>query len=206
MLALEWRLTIIGVLVLPLFILAARRLSTRLRDIARETDGIQRPDERHDERNAEHQRRAAGQAVRAQHAGSWLASKIAPPKCATWAIQRAVLGMLFFVHHRPGQRDRHSAGLLGRRPSGHAWRIHHRHDCRLWLVSGAVCTARCKTSTNAPVDFATSMVSFERVFEVIDLPLDIDEKPDAMELDDVRGELVFEDVSLQVRTARRKLC
>ena len=30
--------------------------------------------------------------------------------------------------------------------------------------------------TNAPVDFATSMVSFERVFEVIDLPLEIDGK------------------------------
>ena len=32
---------------------------------------------------------------------------------------------------------------------------------------------------NAPVDFATSMVSFERVFEVIDLPTEIQEKPDA---------------------------
>ena len=32
---------------------------------------------------------------------------------------------------------------------------------------------------NAPVDFATSVVSFERVFEVIDMPLDIVEKPDA---------------------------
>ena len=34
---------------------------------------------------------------------------------------------------------------------------------------------------NAPVEFATSMVSFERVFEVIDLPLDIEEKPDAVD-------------------------
>jgi len=29
---------------------------------------------------------------------------------------------------------------------------------------------------NDPVQFATSVVSFERVFEVIDLPLDIQEK------------------------------
>jgi ATP-binding cassette subfamily B protein len=49
--------------------------------------------------------------------------------------------------------------------------------------------------TNAPVAFATSMVSFERVFEVIDLPLDIEEKPDAYVLQDVRGELTFENVS-----------
>ncbi len=43
-----------------------------------------------------------------------------------------------------------------------------------------LCTARCNGLANAPVDFATSMVSFERVFEVIDLPLDIAEKPDAL--------------------------
>ena len=40
---------------------------------------------------------------------------------------------------------------------------------------------------NAPVEFATSMVSFERVFEVIDLPVDIPEKPDAVALQDSRG-------------------
>ena len=36
MLTLEWRLTIVSVLILPLFILAARRLGTVLRDIARQ--------------------------------------------------------------------------------------------------------------------------------------------------------------------------
>jgi ATP-binding cassette subfamily B protein len=43
----------------------------------------------------------------------------------------------------------------------------------------------------APVEFATSIVSFERVFEVIDLPVDIPEKPNAIQLDRVRGEIVF---------------
>ena len=47
----------------------------------------------------------------------------------------------------------------------------------------------------APVEFSTSMVSFERVFEVIDLPHDIDEKKDALVLSDAKGELVFEDVT-----------
>jgi ATP-binding cassette subfamily B protein len=50
---------------------------------------------------------------------------------------------------------------------------------------------------NAPVDFATSVVSFERVFEVIDLPEDIKEQPDARVLSNVRGELTFEDVSFR---------
>src|SRR5690606_34791727 len=39
--------------------------------------------------------------------------------------------------------------------------------------------------TNAPVSFATSLVSFERVFEVLDLPLEIGEKPDAHALTNV---------------------
>src|SRR5262249_34537673 len=37
MLGLEWRLTLISVAILPLFIVTARRLGTRLRDIARRT-------------------------------------------------------------------------------------------------------------------------------------------------------------------------
>jgi len=49
--------------------------------------------------------------------------------------------------------------------------------------------------TNAPVDFATSMVSFERVFEVLDLPIEIAEKPNAIALTDVRGEIAFEGVT-----------
>src|SRR5512138_2510839 len=36
MLTLEWRLTLIGVAIMPLFIIAARRLGSRLRDLARE--------------------------------------------------------------------------------------------------------------------------------------------------------------------------
>jgi ATP-binding cassette subfamily B protein len=47
----------------------------------------------------------------------------------------------------------------------------------------------------APVEFSTSMVSFERVFEVIDLPHDIVEQEDALALQDVRGNLEFENVT-----------
>ncbi len=47
---------------------------------------------------------------------------------------------------------------------------------------------------NAPVEFATSMVSFERVFEIIDLPQDIPEKENALVLSGVKGELEFDQV------------
>src|SRR5690606_212577 len=49
--------------------------------------------------------------------------------------------------------------------------------------------------SNARVDLMTAMVSFERVFEVVDLPRGIDEKPDAMPLVADRGHLRFENVS-----------
>jgi ATP-binding cassette subfamily B protein len=46
-------------------------------------------------------------------------------------------------------------------------------------------------------DVQTSLALFDRVFEYLDLPIDIDEKPDAVTLDRERvtGEVVFEDVS-----------
>jgi ATP-binding cassette subfamily B protein len=49
----------------------------------------------------------------------------------------------------------------------------------------------------APVEFSTSMVSFERVFEIIDLPHDIQEKKDALVLGNAKGELAFEDINFK---------
>ena len=49
--------------------------------------------------------------------------------------------------------------------------------------------------TNAPVEFAQSMVSFERVFEVLDIPVEIDEKPNAKPLPPVAGKIAFEQVA-----------
>ncbi len=48
--------------------------------------------------------------------------------------------------------------------------------------------------TNARVEFATSLVSFERVFEVLDLPLDIADPPRPVSLEAVEGSLEFDNV------------
>ena len=55
--------------------------------------------------------------------------------------------------------------------------------------------------TSAPVDFITSMVSFERVFEVIDLPQDILERGDAIPLTEVKGRLEFDRVAFRYSLA-----
>lgn len=49
--------------------------------------------------------------------------------------------------------------------------------------------------TNAPVDFVQSMVSFERVFEVLDIPVEIEERPDPVHLPSLSGHVAFENVS-----------
>ncbi len=44
------------------------------------------------------------------------------------------------------------------------------------------------------VDVQTSLALFDRVFEYLDLPVDIDEQPDAVELGPCRGDVVFDHV------------
>ncbi|HSS56461.1 MAG TPA: ABC transporter ATP-binding protein [Solirubrobacteraceae bacterium] len=45
------------------------------------------------------------------------------------------------------------------------------------------------------IDIQTSLALFHRIFEYLDLPVDITEREDARQLDDVRGEVRFEGVS-----------
>jgi ATP-binding cassette subfamily B protein len=47
---------------------------------------------------------------------------------------------------------------------------------------------------NVQIDIQTSLALFDRVFEYLDLGVDIEEKPDAIELEDVRGDVVFDHV------------
>jgi ATP-binding cassette, subfamily B, bacterial len=44
------------------------------------------------------------------------------------------------------------------------------------------------------IDVQTSLALFDRVFEYLDLPVDLDEKPDAVELGPCRGDVAFEGV------------
>jgi len=49
--------------------------------------------------------------------------------------------------------------------------------------------------TNVQVDFATSMVSFERVFEYLDLQIEIKDLPNAIKLNNIEGRVRFDNVS-----------
>ena len=58
--------------------------------------------------------------------------------------------------------------------------------------------------TNARVDFATSMVSFERVFEALDLPEEIAQPADALRLSSVQGWVQFRGRLVQLSTGRKR--
>lgn len=193
MLTLEWRLTIISVIILPMFILAARALGGRLRQISRDQM----------EANA----RMNAMMNETLNIGGALLVKLfgrtkievdrfdnRASRVRDLGINRAVLGASFFV----------IIGLISAVGTALVYGlggylvIQEIFTIGTIVAFGAYLTslyASLAGLANAPVEFATSMVSFERVFEVIDLPAEIEEKTDAVELRDVRGELVFENVS-----------
>lgn len=195
MLTLEWRLTLVSVVVLPLFILTARRLGARFRDIAREQ---MEADARMNAMMNE--TLSIGGALLVKLFGR---IKVEISRFSEQArsvrdlgIRRAVLGISFFV----------IIGLLSAVGTalvygiGGYFVIQGSFTVGTIVAFGAYLTSlysALQGLANAPVEFATSVVSFERVFEVIDLPSDIEEKSGADGLQNVAGELVFENVSFK---------
>jgi len=193
MLALEWRLTLLGVLVLPFFIWAARRMGGRLRAVVRQQM----------DSNAQ-MNAMVGETLNISGALLVKLFGRAPMEVERFqaraaevreaGIQRAVLGTQFFI----------IIGLVSVMGTALVyWVGGHLVLSGEFTVGTIVAFGTYLTQlygplqalTNAPVDFATSMVSFERAFEIIDLPREIADKPNALRLEQVRGELEFRNVS-----------
>ena len=203
MLTLEWRLTLISVVILPLLILAARLLGHRLRDMARQQM----------EANA----RMNAMMNETLNIGGALLVKLfgrrqlevdrfaeRAAQVRDLGVQRTMIGSVFSA----------ITGLISAFGTAFIYGLGGYFVIRGAFTVGTIVAfgsylgnlyRTLQGLSNAPVEFATSMVSFERVFEVIDLPVDIPEKPDAVTLQDVRGEIVFEDVSFKYETGDEKL-
>jgi len=195
MLTLEWRLTLISIAILPLFILAARHMGERLRDVSRQQM------EANAQMNATmNETLNIGGALLVKLFGRTVTEvKRFENRAALvrdLGIRRALLGAVFFiiiglvsavgtalVYGIGGYLVMQNAFTIGTIVAFGAY---------LSVLYGAL-----QGLTNAPVDFATSVVSFERVFEVIDLPQDIAEAPDALVLTNVHGALTFEHVTFR---------
>jgi ATP-binding cassette subfamily B protein len=195
MLSLEWHLTVVSVLILPLFILAARRMGNRLREIARQAmDANARMNAMMNETL-----NIGGALLVKLFGRANLEVERFGNRASTVrdiGIDRAVVGTSFFV----------IIGLLSAIGTALVYGlggflvIRNVFTIGTIVAFGAYLTSLYSSLqglANAPVEFATSVVSFERVFEVIDLPLEIEENPHPIELERVQGELIFENVSFR---------
>lgn len=203
MLTLEWRLTLISVAILPWFILAARLLGTRLRDIARkQLDAIAEMNAMMDETLN------IGGALLVKLFGRQRSEIDRFGQRATQVrdldVERTFTGSIFIT----------IIALISAVGTALVYGLGGYFVIRGAFTIGTIVAfgaylgylySALQGLSNAPVDFATSMVSFERVFEVIDLPVDIAEKSDATVLKDIQGEIVFENVSFNYEAGDEKL-
>ncbi len=199
MVALEWRLTLFAVALLPAFLIPARRVGTRLQAISREQM----------ERNA---RMNSTMTERFGVAGAMLVKLFgrADDESARFAddaagvrdagVRAAVLSRVFFA-------TLSLVGALGIAAVywwGGALVIDG--DITLGtLVALAALVQRIyqplTALTNARIDVMTAFVSFDRVFEVLDIANPIQDRPGAVDLVDPRGEIVLDDVWFTYPTA-----
>jgi ATP-binding cassette subfamily B protein len=193
MLALEWRLTLLGLVILPLFILPARRVGRILRDLSRKSMELNAEmsttlnetlnisgailvklfgrEKREYERFSKDGADVRDIGVRSAVTGHWFFMILS----VVSAVGSAVV---FWVGGHLVLRGEFTIGTI--------------------VAFGTYLTQMygpLMSLTNAQVEFAQSMVSFERVFEVLDIPVEIAEKPLAEPLTDVKGKIHFDRIS-----------
>ncbi len=193
MFSLEWRLTLLSIAIVPLFLAPTRRVGRKLRKIRRQSldlnakmNGLMQETLNIDgallvklfgRQNAEKQRfRQRSEAV------------------ADIGIRSAMVGRWFFM----------GLGLISAVGTAVVfWIGGHMILQGIFTVGTIVAFGAYLTQlygplssiSNAHIEFATSMVSFERVFEVLDLPVEIRDKSNAIRLSHVTGEVSFHDVT-----------
>ena len=199
MLALEWRLTLLALIVLPLFIVPAKRVGKRFQILARQHMNT---NAEMNSQMAERFNVAGAQLVklfgRSNDETVLFASRAA--RVRDIGIKSAMYGRVFFV----------ALGLVGALGAAAIYGVGAHlvvdgHITRGTLVALAALVTRVYQPltglTNARVDLMTAMVSFERVFEVLDAPEGITDRPGAIDLIDPQGLVEFHDVTFRYPTA-----
>ena len=189
---LEWRLTLLSLVVLPLFIVPAKRVGRKLQAITRTQMDLNASmnntmTERFNVsgallvklfgRDADEERSFAERADGVRRTG----------------IRAALYGRTFFI----------ALGLVGAIGTAAVYWVGG-----LLVIEGSLSVGTLvalaayvtrlygplTSLSNAHVDLLTAMVSFERVFEVLDAPLPLVDRPGAVDLVDPRGRIEIDDV------------
>lgn len=199
MLSMQWQLTLVGILILPAFIFLSKMLGGRMREIAHESM----------ESNAQ----MNAHMNETLNIGGILLTKLfgrqkdeesrfrtRAEKVRQIGIRRALFGTTFML----------VIGLVGAFGTAIVYGMGGYYVIKGIFTVGTIVAfgayleqlyGALQGLANAPVDFSSSMVSFERVFEIIDLPIEIVEKENAVDLLDLRGELEFREVGFSYSAA-----
>ena len=198
MISIEWRLAILSVIVLPLFLLPARRVALVLRSIRRQSmeynaDLSSLINETLSISGALLVKTFGRQRQESAHFNNINA------KVRDIGVRRAVVGSWFFL----GLGISGAIGTALIYWSG-GYLVLKDVISVGTIVAFAAYLVRLygpiSSLTNVQVEFATSMVSFERVFEYLDLPIEIRDLPEGIELTQVAGRVCFENVSFGYMT------
>lgn len=203
MLTLEWRMTALSLVLLPLFVIPSKRVGLHLQDLTRESMDLNASmnttmTERFNVSGAllvklfgRHNEELDGFTTRAA-------------RVRDIGVKNAIYGRAFFS----------TLGLVAGVGTAviYWWGGHLVIDGRIepgTLVAMAALVTRLyqpiTSLTNARIDVMTALVSFERVFEVLDAPRYIDDAPGAIDLDAPRGEVELDGVWFRYPSASEVL-
>jgi ATP-binding cassette subfamily B protein len=192
MFALEWRLTLLALVVLPVFISPAKRVGRAMASIAREQMGL----------NAEMNTQMT---ERFNVAGAMLVKLFGrhdaevdtfgrrAGRVRDIGVRQALYGRTFHV----------ALGLVGALSAAAIYGLGSLLVVDGNITAGTLVALAALVQriyqpltglTNARVDVMTAFVSFERVFEVLDAPVAIRDKPGAVDLVAPRGRVEFDHV------------
>lgn len=192
MLLLEWRLTLMAFLILPLFIIPTRRVGRRLQKIVRN-----QMEDNAAMNNTMTERMNVSGAMLVKLFGRYRRERDEFSKQAAdvrdHGVRTALVSQTFFI----------ALTLMGALGTaliywyGGLMVINGRITIGTLAAMGFLVAriyAPLTALTNARVDLMTAFVSFDRVFEVLDAPIDIQDREGAVALEEPKGEVAFEDV------------
>ncbi len=193
MLSLEWRLTLLSLMVLPLFYIPSRRVASVLRELVHQQYDL---DAKLEARMNETLNVSGALLVKLFGKQKQETQRFAETadQLAAIGVRQAVVGRWFFM----------ALGLITAIGAAAVY-----WGGGLLVIQGAFTVGTIiafaaylqqlympiSSLINSRIDLATSLVSFERVFEMLDLPVEIQNKQRAMELVHVNGDIRFDNVS-----------
>ena len=203
MLILEWRLTLLAVVLLPVFILPTKRVGRKLPGLTRESMDLNAG-----MNTTMNERLSVSGAVLVKLFGRHDTERDEfsdrAGRVAAVGIRSAMYGRTFFI----------ALSLVGAVGTATIYWVGSRLAISETITIGTLSAmglyvARIYSPltglTNARVDIMTALVSFERVFEVLDAPNAITDRAGAVDLENTRGRITFDDVHFTYPESDTKL-